>query len=249
MEKLTVQKTIIRFVTCERCGCAYEYYVLARNTISVERPKGITGNLADLIENDARNQDLRTYAYSAIHEKLAIHRAVACPECRWYQPNMSRAYGLRRLMWAYYIGVTWLVVSGAMALGMIELTGPATDDAWEICAWGMPVVATLGGVLLYLRHVCAARYNLNAEYPNHIAPLAGEPLAIRRPLSPKIVEGTGGDAGVWYAARGGRQFGPYSWNELYDLAVTGKLLGDDYVVAPNAVDWVEARTISELGLQ
>jgi GYF domain 2 len=254
MNSLTVEKTVYRPVTCERCGCAYGYHLSAKATGTIRQPHGLAGGFKRLIERDVHDQNLRDEAYGAVYRKLnATHRFVACPKCRWYQRKMSRTYGLRRLLWMHYGGIALLVSACASAFIAFMLLDSRYAVERQVASIGACVAALLalvGGGLLYLRYKRAGLYDLNANYPNHLAPFPGEPDGIIcRPSNPYLQEGITDDLGGWYVARDGKRFGPYSWNQLYDLAFTGKLHGDDHVIAPDGPDWMEARSISELGLQ
>jgi hypothetical protein len=215
----------------------------------------MAGKLKRLIERDVHDQNLRDAAYGAAYRKLAEHRSVACPKCRWYQRKMSRAYGMRRLVWMYYCGIGLLALAGAAVYVMFMFQDSKAVDReqvkiWWDCAMAAPTLAVAGGTLLYVRKVCAGRYDLNTNYPNHIAPLTGEPDAIVcRPPNPYFNDGIDDDKSGWFAARDGKRSGPYSWNQLYDLAFAGKLRRQDYVIPPDAAAWVEAWTISELGIK
>src|SRR5579859_6975340 len=50
----------------------------------------------------------------------------------------------------------------------------------------------------------------------------------------------------WYYARAGQTFGPFSDEQLRDLARTGKLLPDDLVSQPGAAQWHPAGSIRGL---
>jgi hypothetical protein len=166
---------------------------------------------------------------------------------------MSRAYGLQRLVWMHYGGVALLISASAaafIAFTMLNSTDVMEGQVASICAWAAALLALVGGAILYFRYKRVRRYDLNANYPDHRVPFPGEPDAIIcRPSNPFLEEGIADESEGWYVARNGKRFGPFSWNQLYDLARAGELRGDDDIVAPDRADWVEARSISDLGLQ
>lgn len=54
------------------------------------------------------------------------------------------------------------------------------------------------------------------------------------------------DAAVWFFARGDENFGPVSYSQLEQYALTGQLLPTDVVWKEGMAEWVEAGTLDLL---
>jgi hypothetical protein len=97
-----VKMTAPRFVTCEKCGHGYGYWVHRTATASTSSVMGLTIGRSDRLVTDAelKAQDKLKHAYEA----------VPCPECGWYQKHM--------LTQARRDHFAWLVTAGWIGLGI-----------------------------------------------------------------------------------------------------------------------------------
>ena len=248
MPKLTVEKTIHRAVACERCGCEYGYRLSAKGTAEPRRPHGVAGALYDIAVDP--EVELRESAYRDAYKRLGrTHRFVACPKCRWYQKKMTHAYGMQQLRWLRYVALACRVPAGAAGfMAMVFFIAHDWGLGW-LCALIAVVFAAAAIGALWLQNARAAKFDLNAGYPDHLAPYPNEPQAIlNRPPNPYAGAGIDDETKGWYAASEGQQLGPYSWTEVYNLVAAHQLQPTDHLLPPNGTEWIEIRSFAELNI-
>ncbi len=145
----TVTAYAARGVRCAHCGEDYLYDV-RRDAAESETSSTHTDSGAAYRASERAHQEVQLQLQTAID-------LVPCPTCGAYQPDMVAYLKRKYLRWMLWLGVPALLAS--FVLGGLLVGRDYNPE-------NMPVVAAalagLGGVLLVLRGVLAARYDPNA---------------------------------------------------------------------------------------
>ena len=186
-----------KHVHCEQCGTEYEYQCVRRAVGSSSTPYGI------------RAEKARSKARAESEEKLR-RRLVAgvdpvpCPHCGWFQHAMAAEMNRRRHRWMLWVGGTVALLAG-MTAGFSLIYDLSTNQWESVSRWTRGFVldtlmVAAAGVTLAVMVRRVIRVDLNAAWPDKVAPPAGAPRAFapgesRSPL--EILQPTDVSADGW----------------------------------------------------
>jgi hypothetical protein len=175
-----------RRVTCEKCGCAYEYELFRRG-------RGNAG--VGFISQRKQAKWAGRRAQKSLDKRLRNGiDPVACPDCGWYQRSMAREMRRRRLRPLIYVGiippasllaiVVVFVALQSLGAGAGHLDREDLHMAWS----GVALAAGASLVSFLLREALLWSFDPNARYPERPAPYPGAPTPLRLDGTP-VVQG------------------------------------------------------------
>jgi hypothetical protein len=148
----------MKSVRCEKCGETYYYKML-------RQAQGEGSSAYFLDESGASDRAARRAAKS-LQRKLEVGcEAVACPDCRYFQPHMVALLRRRQYGWMTWLGI-FLPLALLMGFGAWANKRHLTleDDPGRI-ALGLLVPAVVAGAVFGLNALLSSRYDPNVVPP------------------------------------------------------------------------------------
>jgi len=165
--------SVVRDVTCEKCGCAYHYQLTRRGQGS--------GTAPYYINQGGAQRRAERGAKKSLEKQLARDTdPVPCPDCGWFQSPMVREIRRRSMRWLNWTALTLGIFGTIVLAGFV---GNATrgfdrdlegDDRTVAIIMAAVLVAVIVGPLLLRLFILRAR-DPNKDYPDRPAPIPGAP--------------------------------------------------------------------------
>jgi hypothetical protein len=160
----TVEGSVVKDVTCERCGYSYSY-TMSRLVNGIEKV---------LFSSSRGNEKALKKAQANLARALeAEHDDVPCPMCQWHQSShvayvRSQSYPkLKSLAGAFFIfaGLALGIIIFVFALGVLVIPGKGLPKVTSIfqCVLFVLAVASPGLLLRGLRSLILLNYRPNGH--------------------------------------------------------------------------------------
>jgi hypothetical protein len=153
-------------LVCEECHDKYHFV----------KHREVKAGSAPLLTDAEARAHARADAYDALHESLQVPDVIPCPQCGYYQKNMTQGYRASQYVWLDHLaGVSGLC---SVVSFLTLVANVAGDMGLNSMAWGVSTVLSALGVyvIVFVSDFVRAQLDPNANWEKNIA--VGRTLAI-----------------------------------------------------------------------